>query len=337
MLRHYNIPVFLPELACPHRCVFCNQSSISSTYHIPSVAEVTAIIEKHSNSFKASDKHVELAFFGGNFTGLPQQMQLEYLNHVQPWLKSGQIQGIRLSTRPDYISSAQITWLKDFGVTHIELGAQSTDNEVLQKSGRGHKRDAIEKASAIINDAGLVLGLQMMVGLPGDSAEKAITTAKDIISFGAKETRIYPCLVIQNTALERLFLSGKYKPLSIEEAADQAASLYAIFENAKLKVLRIGLHTSDDLNGSALVAGPYHPNFAEIVFGKIWLSAFETYDQWPESEAIVVKTAASQLNHAVGFEGSNKKWLLKRFKTVKFMPDSSLCGRQFIIQKLKLC
>jgi len=334
MPRHYNIPVFLPELACPHRCVFCNQSSISSTYKTPSVAEVTAIIEKHLNSFKASEKHVELAFFGGNFTGLPQQMQMEYLNHVQPWLKSGQIRGIRLSTRPDYISAAQISWLKDFGVTHIELGAQSTNNEVLQKSGRGHKRDAIEKAATIINNSGLVLGLQMMLGLPDDSPEKALATAKDIISFGAKETRIYPCLVIQDTALERLFLSGKYQPLSIEEAAEQAASLYIIFENAGIKVLRIGLHTSDDLNGSALVAGPYHPNFAEMVFGKIWLSAFETYDQWPESEAIVVRTAASQLNHAVGFEASNKNRLLKRFKSVKFMPDSSLCGRRFITQKL---
>lgn len=334
MPRHYNIPVFLPELACPHRCVFCNQSSISSTYHIPSIEEVTTIIEKHLSSFKALNRHVELAFFGGNFTGLPQQMQLEYLQHVQPWLKSGQIQGIRLSTRPDYISAEHTSWLKDFGVTHIELGAQSTDNEVLQKSGRGHKRDAIEKASVIINEAGLVLGLQMMVGLPGDSVEKCLATAKDIIHFGAKETRIYPCLVVQDTALEKLYSQGKYQPLSLEEAVAQAAKLYLIFENAGVKVLRIGLHTSDDLNGSALIAGPYHPNFAEMVFGKLWLTAFETYDQWPETPEIVIKTAASQLNHAVGFEATNKKWLLKRFKRVKFMPDSSLRGRQFIIQKL---
>ena len=334
MPRHYNIPIFLPELACPHRCVFCNQSSISSTYHIPPAAEVTAIIEKHLNSFKAREKHVELAFFGGNFTGLPQQMQLEYLQHVQPWLKSGQIQGIRLSTRPDYISETQIAWLKNFGVTHIELGAQSTDNEVLQKSGRGHKRDAIEKASAIITEAGLVLGLQMMVGLPGDTVEKMLTTAEDIIRFGAKETRIYPCLVIQDTALQKLFDAGKYKALTLDEAVAQAAKLYLIFENAGVKVLRIGLHTSDDLNGSALIAGPYHPNFAEMVFGKIWLNTFENFNQWPDTTEIIVKTAASQLNHAVGFEASNKKWLLKRFKRVKFMSDSRLHGRQFITQKI---
>ncbi len=334
MLRHYNIPVFLPELACPHRCVFCNQSSISSTYSIPSTDEVTSIIEKHLASFTATERHIELAFFGGNFTGLSQQMQLEYLQHVQPWLKSGQIQGIRLSTRPDYITEDQIVWLKDFGVTHIELGAQSTDNEVLQRSGRGHNRDAIEKASAIILKADLVLGLQMMVGLPGDSLGKMLTTTEDIIRFGAKETRIYPCLVVRDTALEKLFQQGKYQPLTLDEAVAQAAKLYSIFENAGIKVLRIGLHTSDDLNGSALIAGPYHPNFAEMVFGKLWLNTFETYNQWPKTAEISVKTSASQLNHAVGFEAVNKKWLLKRFKRVKFMSNSSLCGRQFIIQKL---
>ena len=337
MPRHYNIPVFLPELACPHRCVFCNQSSISSTYHIPSTTEVTAIIEKHLNSFKTSDKHVELAFFGGNFTGLPQQMQLEYLNHVQPWLKSGQIQGIRLSTRPDYISAEQTAWLSDFGVTHIELGAQSTDNEVLQKSGRGHKRDAIEKASAIIIESGLVLGLQMMVGLPGDNLEKARATAKDIISFGAKETRIYPCLVVQDTALEKLFKRQKYQPLSLDEAIVQAAEIYTIFEDAGVKVLRIGLHSSDDLNGSALVGGPYHPNFAEMVFGKLWQKTFENFDQWPETAEIILKTTPSQLNHAVGFKAANKKWLLQRYQQVKFLPDAALNGRQFIIQKVSLC
>lgn len=334
MSRHYNIPVFLPELACPHRCVFCNQSSISSTYAIPTTADVSTTIETHLASFTARDKHVELAFFGGNFTGLPQQMQLEYLQHVQPWLKSGQIQGIRLSTRPDYISSAQVAWLKDFGVTHIELGAQSTDNEVLQKSGRGHKRNAIEKASAIITEAGVVLGLQMMIGLPGDSMEKSLVTANDIISFGAKETRIYPCLVVQDTALEKLFQQGKYQPLSHEEAVLRAAKLFLIFENAGIKVLRIGLHTSDDLNGSALIAGPYHPNFAEMVFGKLWLNVFESYTQWPESTEIMIKTAASQLNHAVGFEATNKKWLLKRFRQVKFRADNNLHGRQFTIQKI---
>ncbi|MDA3944854.1 MAG: radical SAM protein [Bacteroidetes bacterium] len=336
MSQHYNIPVFLPELACPHRCVFCNQTSISGMQHIPSTDDLRTIVESHLSSFKPGEKSVELAFFGGNFTGLPEKMQLEYLQEAQPWLTSGKIQGIRLSTRPDYISHTQVRKLKAMGVTHIELGAQSTDDEVLQKSGRGHNREAIVKASAIIREAGMVLGLQMMIGLPGDSLEKALTTATDIISWGAEETRIYPCLVVRDTVLETLYKKQTYQPLSLSEAIEQAAIIYTKFETSGLKVLRIGLHASDDLNGSALIAGPYHANFAEMVFSKIWLQQFEDYKHWPETPNILIQCAPSQLNHAVGYKALNKKWLLQRYIKVRFKADSSLSGRQFKVQKLLL-
>ena len=163
-MKYYNIPVFLPELACPFRCVYCNQFSIAGKSHIPDCEHVKHIIDLHLQSFKEKDRFVEVAFFGGNFTGLPEKMQDEYLETVAPYLESGQIQGIRCSTRPDYINKERLNVLKKFGMRNIELGAQSTDNEVLLQCGRGHDFEAIKSASEMILAEGFTLGLQMMIG-----------------------------------------------------------------------------------------------------------------------------------------------------------------------------
>lgn len=334
MVRHYNIPVFLPELACPFRCVFCNQSSITGNRQIPDEDLVIATIEQHLQSFQASERHVELAFFGGNFTGLPEKIQLQYLELAQAYLHSQQIQGIRLSTRPDYINEKNLDLLAKYGVNTIELGAQSTDDEVLRLSGRGHTAASTLQASKMILEAGFNLALQMMIGLPGDTLEKATQTARDIIAWGANETRIYPCVVIRETDLEKMFKSGSYQPLSLEEAIGQTASIYQLFEQAKVKVLRMGLHASKELNGADLIAGPYHPNFAEMVFTKLWQLQFDAAKVWPKSQHIQVVTAPNQRNFAIGFQGTNKKILEKRYQKVQFISNPDLQNRSFLLQPI---
>ena len=320
MIKHYNIPIFLPEMACPYRCVYCNQFSITGLNDIIKAEDVKAIIDSHLASFKEEQRFVEVAFFGGNFTGLPVQMQNDYLEAVQPYLDKGLIDGIRCSTRPDYISYHRVQEIKRYGMRNIELGAQSTNDEVLKHCRRGHTYNDIAEASQIILSQGITLGLQMMIGLPFDTEEKDFQTAKDIVNLGAKETRIYPCIVVKDTELETMYHNGEYQALTIEEAVKRSATLYSYFTENQVKVLRIGLHTSDELDSEAYVAGPYHKNFAEMVFSNIWKEKLKTIKT--ESKNIIINVPESQINHAIGWKGENKKLLLERFDNVEFKSQS---------------
>ncbi|HOI32328.1 MAG TPA: radical SAM protein, partial [Bacteroidales bacterium] len=247
----------------------------------------------------------------------------------QNHLDKGSISGIRISTRPDYIDNKTLEILRSYRVTHIELGAQSTSDKVLQASGRGHSRETIFRASEQVLAAGFILGLQMMIGLPQDTAELCMKTAKELINFGVNETRIYPCLVIKDTALEKLYRAGKYQPLSLVEAVNQTAKLYTFFESYGIKVLRMGLHPSEELNTAALVAGPYHPQFAELVYSKLWEELFQSYTDWPKTDVIDIIIPPSQINYAAGFRSHNRKLLEKRYRKVHFKVDKSLIGRTF--------
>ena len=323
-MKHANIPIFIPELACPHQCVFCNQSKISGQSSIPTPQEIPSIIEKYLSTM-GDEKEVEIAFFGGSFTGIPYDLQEEYLKHAYPYVENGRIKGIRLSTRPDYIDEKRLDLLKKYGVTTIELGAQSTNEEVLLASGRGHKRKAIWNASSLIRDWGVHLGLQMMIGLPYDTYERSLQTVKDIISLGADNTRIYPTLVIRDTALARLYESGRYTPLDLETAVSWAKDFYRMFEEAGLTILRVGLHPSEELtNGKSLLAGPFHKSFKELVMTEIWKSILSEKIVTSTSHNIVLSVHPSQINYVNGYEGRNKKWLNEQGISIKVMGDNKL-------------
>ena len=313
-MKHYNIPIFLPELACPFRCVYCNQFSITGKQKLPDIQTVKDTIDKYLTTFKEDDRFVEVAFFGGNFTGLPEKMQDDLMRIVQPYLEKGLVDGIRCSTRPDYIDEKRVKILKTMGMRNIELGAQTTNDMVLRKCGRGHSFEDIKNASQIIVNEGVTLGLQMMLGLPFDSFENDMQTARDIVRLGAKETRIYPCIVVKDTELEQLYKNGEYFPLSLDDAVEQSATLYEFFTENDVKVLRIGLHTSEDLNGDAFVAGPYHKNFAEMVLSRVWGRKFDKINE--KSNEIIIEVPENELNHAIGYKGENKLKLLERYKHV---------------------
>ncbi len=329
MLKHYTIPIFIPELACPFQCVFCNQQKISGHRHIPDEAEIRQIIQKHLKSFKQNERVVEVGFFGGSFTGIPPEEQRHFLTAVQSFLDNGEVQAIRLSTRPDYISKEILELLKMYRVTTIELGAQSMDEEVLLKSYRGHTARQTEKASEMILHQGFWLGLQMMIGLPGDTLEKSLFTARRIIELGASNTRIYPALVIKDTAMHRWYEQGNYTPLSMEEAIQWTAQILPLFEEAEVKVLRVGLHPSEGLlSGHELVAGPFHPSFKELVLTEIWHDKLQSL-MAETGEKLTLFVPEKELNYAVGYEGRNKKMLQAYFKEVKLIPKPSLKNREF--------
>lgn len=328
-LRHYTIPIFVPELACPNRCVFCNQQKISGTLCQPSDIEIHEIITERLFTIPAGSE-VEIGFFGGNFTGIPLNEQEHLLLLVQPYLKQGRVSAIRLSTRPDYIDQQRLDLLKAYDVRTIELGAQSLDEEVLKLTGRGHTVEDVRKASQMILDNGFSLGLQMMIGLPGDTTEKSEHTAREIIRLGATSARIYPTLVIRDTELETLYLEGKYIPLTIEEAVAWAKEIVLIFENAGVSIIRLGLHPSEGLlQGRNLVGGPFHVSFAELVHTEIWNDLLRPLMESASEKDIRIAVAEGQVNAAVGYGGKNRDMLKMNFRRVKFLSDPVLEGRAY--------
>ncbi len=327
-LRHFNIPIFIPNAACPFNCIFCNQKNISGFKEPPGEQDIINIIESHLSTIPPKC-HVEIAFFGGNFTGIPIDDQERYLSVVFPYLDKGKVHGIRLSTRPDYINEEGLSLLKRFNVKTIELGVQSMDDEVLISSGRGHTAKEVASSSAMIKESGFNLGLQMMIGLPGDTLEKSINTANDIIKLGAKITRIYPTLVIKDTELEEMYITGKYDPLSLQEAVKWSAILLQQFENSGVNVIRIGLHPGKELiSGESLIAGPFHVSFRELVLTKIWRNILELQIQPGSYKKIDIYISPDEINYAIGHKGGNKKMLLDRYTRVNFKKDSSLRKRE---------
>ncbi|MBN1339367.1 MAG: radical SAM protein [Bacteroidales bacterium] len=331
--KYFNIPVFIPELACPFRCIYCNQRKISGTLQVPEPASVNNIIDTRLATLPQKGSHIEIAFFGGNFTGLPPALQRTYLDIAVKYYHKGLVSGIRLSTRPDYINEETIALLLKYPVTTVEIGAQSLDEDVLICSGRGHTVADVELASALVKKAGFSLGLQMMTGLPGDSREKSVRTAQKIAALGADIARIYPTLVIKGTVLERMYCEGEYKPQTMEEAVDLTAKLIMIFEKAKVRVIRTGLHVSEGLlNGHDLVAGPFSPSFGEMVRSKLWEEALWSLLCMEENKKITIVVSPGELNYAIGYRSSNRNMLMKRFGQVIFRKSEIMSGREFGVE-----
>lgn len=329
--RQVTIPIFLPMQACPFHCIYCDQHKITGRQEMPGAEQIAQHIEKHLATIPGG-KIVEAGFFGGTFTGLPENLQEKYLRAVEPFIRSGRVKSIRLSTRPDFIDEQVLNRLKKFLVSTIELGAQSMDEEVLLLSGRGHRSDDTRRTAAMIRKAGFRLGLQMMTGLPGDSPEKSLSTAKSFILLGASDVRIYPALVIKNTGLCKLFLKGKYQPLSLEEAVEWTARLMELFLEAGINVIRTGLHPSDGLlDGSDLIAGPFHVAFGELVMTQVWKNRLAKITLPEKVKTMEISVPPGQLNFAIGHRGSNRKWLNLQTENVKFKIDRSLSGQQFYV------
>ena len=327
--KHYNIPIFIPEAACPHRCVFCNQQNITERQKQPSVADVVDTVERYLTTIPEGSE-TEIAFFGGNFTGLPVQQQTDYLQSVQHFLREGKITSLRCSTRPDYVNNQSVELLKSFGVKMVELGAQSFDDEVLKVSGRGHSAGDIECAVAILKSCQMPFGLQMMTGLPSDTSEKTWHTAKEIVRLGAENTRIYPCLVVKNTMLEQQYHNKTYQPQTLEEAVALCAGLVVFFEQHNVKILRVGLHRAEGFDsGATLVAGPYHPSFNELVESRLWRGELEKNIRFGIAENICIHVPKGASGLAAGHKRSNRNWLEQHFRTVRFTETESLTQRNF--------
>ena len=262
------IPVFIPHAGCPHDCVFCNQKKIAGTLVPPKGQEISDIIEK---ALDYSGETPEVAFYGGSFTAIERSLMLEYLSAAKRFIDGGRLSSIRLSTRPDSIDEERLCILKEYGVRTIELGTQSMCEDVLKSSGRGHTAEDTENAVKLIKKYGFSLILQMMTHLPGSDDEKDIYTAKKIASLSPDGVRVYPTVVVRDTALERLWREGRYTPATPETAARLGGEILRIFEEKNIPVIRFGLNPTDDLSDGEALCGAYHPALGEMAMSERFL------------------------------------------------------------------
>lgn len=312
MQNQYIIPIFVPHLGCPNDCVFCNQRSISGKTKQVSGEDVKKIIHEYLETFKNEDATKEVAFFGGSFTGIEEEKQEELLKAAHEYVESGDIDSIRISTRPDYINKEILKRLKKYKVKTIELGVQSSNDYILSIARRGHTFEDVKKASKLIKRYGFDLGHQMMVGLPDSTKLDELNTAKDLAKLKPKMMRIYPVLVIKNTKLAEMYQSGEYVPVPLEQAIETCKELYYFFEKKHINIIRMGLQNTDLISNpenleSEVLAGPYHEAFGQLVESRIWYdSIVNKIKQFNvKVKEVEIELNPRDVNHVIGHKKEN--------------------------------
>ena len=339
MKKHANIPVFIPHLGCPNQCVFCNQRSITGKESFDPNS-VVDIIESALATI-SPETETEIAFFGGSFTGIDYELMCRLLEIAYSYVKSGRVNSIRCSTRPDYIDEAILDTLAKYGVKVIELGLQSSSEDVLLATKRGHDFGAEERAVKLIKDRGFTLVGQMMIGLPGSDLEKELETARFICNSGADGARVYPTVVFKETELCEMAKCGVYAPITEEEAVSRTAEVLKVFYEHKVNVIRVGLCASENLSSpDAYYAGPNHVALGELCENRVFYTVI--YDkikemQLSEKASVQVRIPKGALSKAVGQKRNNKLRLISEFSLseLSFVEDGSLFGYEVECEERK--
>lgn len=326
-MKHVNIPIFVPHAGCPHDCVFCNQKKITGKQCLD-ISHAKDEIEQALSTVDCENSFVEIAFFGGSFTGIPEGDILSLLEISDGFVESGRVRSVRCSTRPDYIDSNILDILEAHHVKTIEIGVQSVSDRVLRASARGHTAEQTERACELIVSRGFELVGQMMLGLPESAPEDEIATARAICRWGAKSARIYPTVVFYDTALFDLAQKGEYQPLTPESAAKRCASVIDVFVKNRVDIIRLGLCESEGLHTDGVYSGAYHPALGELCFGEYYyLRITEKLKELgvtaDSSLRITVTVDPSSLSKAVGQSKINKERLTKAFPGCIFVFGTS--------------
>lgn len=335
MKKHANIPVFIPHLGCPNQCVFCNQHTISGAKNFDP-GSLKDIIESALETID-SETEVEIAFFGGSFTGIDRELMTELLKTAYSYVVSGRVISIRCSTRPDYINTEVLDILKKYGVKVIELGLQSVDEGVLSLTKRGHSFDSEAKACELIVSYGFDLVGQMMIGLPGSTLESELKTADFIIKSGASAARIYPTVVFRDTELAEMTEKKIYSPLGEEEAITRAAAVKQRFIDCRVDVIRVGLCSSENLTGDeTYFGGPNHPAIGELVENEIYYNIIYKkilHSGLVHNKKVTVFVSSGSLSKAIGQKKKNKIRLIKDFSLldIVFFEDENLLNYEISI------
>lgn len=357
MKTHAIIPVFIPHKGCPNDCVFCNQKAITARTADVSPEDVRNLIERYLPTLQDRGiTTIEVAFFGGSFTGIPIEEQSAFLAVAKEYKDNGFIHKIHMSTRPDYIDKEILDNLKKYDADIIELGVQSFDPDVLEASNRGHLAEDVYKACDLIKEYGFELGIQLMIGLPEDNLEKCIYSAKEAVKIGPSIARLYPTIVLNDTALYDMYREDKYKPLTTEEAVAITKEMYKILDDAGINIIRVGLKSTDLITEGGEVRGhTYHPAFRQLVEGEIAKEQLEEQllnllasagsseapksSEVPEASkgcAFAFVSNGVSFSNMIGNSRANKLYFEEKYPDIKirFKTDSSLEAGRYIVLKL---
>lgn len=331
-MKQTNVSVFIPHIGCPHRCSFCDQRSISGTAKAPAPEEVAALLRTQAPHLQERGITAQIAFFGGSFTAVPREYMTALLETAKVAVdRYSAYTGIRCSTRPDCITREIVDILKSYGMTAVELGAQSMSDEVLCANERGHSADDVRRASEFIKDSGMELGLQMMTGLYKDTEERCLYTAKEFIKLKPATVRIYPTVILKNTRLGELFESGEFKTFSFEQTVGLCAKLVREFEANDIRIIRMGLHASADVERN-MIGGVYHPAFREIVESRLFLDEMIRQLSGRKKGRYVFYTDIKNISKAVGQKRGNIKALADLGYEIEIRPPDYEKGWENVIQ-----
>lgn len=328
MKKHAIIPIFIPHKGCSHQCTFCNQQVITAKDGQVTAEKVREIADTWLSTLSAKQLDcIEMPFYGGSFTGIPWEQQRQFLEVAKEYKDRGDIQKIHLSTRPDYVSEEILTGLCQYHVDIIELGVQSFDEEVLLKSRRGHSAADVEKACRLIDDFGFTLGIQLMIGLPGDSMEKAMDSARKAVSLHPSLARLYPVVVLPGTQLAEDMAQGRYHPMKEEVMVTVTAAMYKILAEAGITILRVGLKSTDLISKESDLCHEYHPAFRQLVEGKLALDEMnrqinnllrKSLVEEDAKEQVSVYSNAHSFSAMIDHKACNRKQLEKEWPKVAF-------------------
>lgn len=308
-------PIFIPHAGCPHRCLFCAQDRSTGQADVPDIKTIENFLE-HALPLQGDG---EIAFYGGTFSSLPTAQQDRYLATAARFVASGQVAGIRISTRPDALDGQRLARLRACGVTTIEIGCQSFNDAVLNAAERGHS--AADNISAVqrCRNAGFQVGIQLMPGLPGGNAVEALMSLRQALGLKPSFVRIYPTVVIDGTALADLWKSGGYLPWTLDETVDICADMLLACRQAEIPIIRLGLQHDAQLQAN-LLAGPYHPAFGQLIRSRLWRRAL--YHASAHGKQLSVNP--HDLSDALGHRNENRDWLKRTNPAVCVMADNAV-------------
>ena len=325
--RRTIIPIFIPHQGCPHRCVFCNQHRTARMVKgLPSAAELQEEVRIWLDGRRRrGSSEVQVAFYGGSFTALPLEVQEGLLGALKPFLEDGEVDSLRLSTRPDAVDEEVVELLRSSGVRTVELGVQSMDPEVLRLSSRGYGPEVVPEALKLLKEGGFEVGVQLMLGLPGDTPERFLRTVEETVKLKPHFVRLYPTLVIKGTALEAWFHRGFYRPLDLEEAVELAAEAVKALEGVGIEVVRMGLQPTEELQ-RALVAGPYHPAFGQLVRSRLLYERARSLLEGKGLRKALFEVAPEDLSDFYGQHRENWRRLKEEFELeeLSVLPEHGL-------------
>ncbi len=336
-MKHSNIAIFIPHAGCPYQCSYCNQHTITGQETLPHAQDVQRICTKALQECR-SPQDTEIAFFGGSFTAIDRAYMRELLEAAQPFLGEKGFSGIRISTRPDAIDQEILGILRRYGVTAIELGVPSMSDDVLRANGRGHSSADVIRASGLIREAGIELGIQQMMGLYGADDLTEAETIRDIARLKPATVRIYPVVIFRGTHLAVLHRQEKFRPMEFDRLLDMLGAAIRDYEAQGIRVIKCGLHASEFVENDR-IAGFYHPALRELaesrLFRRIMLEALK--EKSCTGSEVVFAVHPSCVSKAIGHQKSNRNAFEQTGIRLRIVADAQIPKYQCALREVNAC